>query len=82
MGSALACWQFVGLDADQKLNMEEFHEKLSSRTRLVAVAHVSNALGCVNPVDDIISAAHDVGARVLLDCCQSVPHMKVGTHCL
>jgi cysteine desulfurase/selenocysteine lyase len=67
----------VGLDADEKLDMQMYHSLLSPRTKLVAVPHVSNALGAVNPAKDIIRAAHDVGARVLLDACQSVPHMKV-----
>lgn len=69
--------QFVGLDADEKLDMDQFHSLLSSRTKLVAVPHVSNALGVINPAKQIIAAAHDAGARVLLDACQSVPHMKV-----
>lgn len=69
--------QFVGLDAQEGLNMKEFHALLSSKTKLVALPHVSNTLGCVNPVKEIVAAAHDVDAVVLVDACQSVPHMKV-----
>jgi cysteine desulfurase/selenocysteine lyase len=69
--------QFVGLDAEEGLNMEEFHALLSRKTKLVALPHVSNTLGCVNPVKEIVAAAHDVDAVVLVDACQSVPHMKV-----
>lgn len=69
--------KFMGLDASEGLSMEDFHCMLSSRTKLVAFPHVSNALGCVNPVKHMVKAAHAVGARVLLDACQSVPHMKV-----
>ena len=51
--------------------------ELSERTRLVAVAHQSNVLGTVNPVEELARRAHAVGALVLLDACQSVPHMPV-----
>mmetsp|Transcript_26854 Transcript_26854/g.70590 ORF Transcript_26854/g.70590 Transcript_26854/m.70590 type:complete len:253 (-) Transcript_26854:639-1397(-) len=44
---------------------------------MVSVAHVSNTLGCINPVEDIVREAHAVGAKVLIDGCQSVPHMAV-----
>ncbi len=50
---------------------------LSGRTKLVAVAHVSNVLGTVLPVKDIVAAAHDAGAKVLLDGCQAVVHQSV-----
>ena len=50
---------------------------LSSKTKLVSITHVSNVLGTVNPVKDIIKAAHDLDIPVLLDGAQSVPHMKV-----
>jgi cysteine desulfurase/selenocysteine lyase len=62
---------------DNLLDMVDFRNKLSSKTKLVAVAHVSNVLGCANPINDIIQAAHDVGARVLVDGCQGVGHCKV-----
>jgi cysteine desulfurase/selenocysteine lyase len=51
--------------------------ELSERTKLVAVAHQSNVLGTVNPVEEVVRRAHAVGALVLLDACQSVPHMPV-----
>ena len=56
---------------------EEYEKLLTGRTRLVAVNHVSNALGSVNPVKQIIAAAHAWGIPVLLDGAQAVPHMKV-----
>lgn len=49
----------------------------SGRVRLVACVHVSNVLGCVNPVREIAALAHDAGALCLVDACQSVPHMRV-----
>ena len=69
--------KFVGLDSEQRLDMDSFTDALSDRTKLVAINHASNTLGCVNPVEDIIMLAHAVGAKVLLDACQSVPHMPV-----
>ncbi len=60
-----------------ELDMEEFERLLNPATRLVAVAHVSNALGTINPVRDIIRLAHARGAPVLLDGAQAVPHLPV-----
>jgi cysteine desulfurase/selenocysteine lyase len=56
---------------------EEYEALLSERTKVVAVGHVSNALGTINPVREMIAAAHRVGARVLIDGAQAVPHMAV-----
>jgi cysteine desulfurase/selenocysteine lyase len=60
-----------------ELLMEEYERLLSSRTKIVAVAYVSNALGTINPVRRIIELAHSVDAVVLIDGAQSAPHMKV-----
>ncbi len=60
-----------------ELEFEEFRRLLSPRTRLVGVAHVSNALGSVLPVKRIIAAAHAVGAVVVVDGAQAVPHLEV-----
>ena len=60
-----------------ELDIDAFERMLVPRTRLVAVGHVSNALGTVNPVRRIIEMAHRRGARVLVDGAQAVPHMKV-----
>jgi cysteine desulfurase/selenocysteine lyase len=60
-----------------ELRMDEFEKLLSDRTRIVAVTHVSNALGTINPVKRIIELAHQRGIPVLLDGAQAVPHMKV-----
>jgi cysteine desulfurase/selenocysteine lyase len=57
--------------------LEEFEKLLNVRTRLVAVAHVSNALGTINPVRQIVQIAHDRAIPVLLDGAQAVPHIKV-----
>jgi cysteine desulfurase/selenocysteine lyase len=57
--------------------MEDIAQQLTERTRLVSVAHVSNVLGTVNPVADIIRVAHERGIPVLVDGAQSAPHMKI-----
>jgi len=57
--------------------MAEFDQLLSGKTRLVAVNHVSNSLGTINPIQEIITKAHKVAAAVLIDGAQSVPHMRV-----
>ena len=60
-----------------ELIMEDFQNMLSSKTKLVAVTHISISLGTINPVEQIIEAAHAVGAKVLIDGAQSVQHTKV-----
>ena len=60
-----------------ELMMEEFAQLLSDRTRLVAVNHVSNAMGTINPVEEIIQMAHDKGAVVLIDGAQSTLHLDI-----
>lgn len=60
-----------------ELIMEEYEKLLSPKTKLVSVGHASNALGTVNPVKDIINAAHKVGALVLIDGAQSTVHTKI-----
>lgn len=60
-----------------ELRLDEFEKLLSSRTKMLALAHVSNALGTVNPVAQMIEAAHAHNAAVLLDGAQAVPHMRV-----
>lgn len=60
-----------------ELEMEAFEKMLSAKTKLVAVTHISNSLGTINPIKDIISKAHHVGARVLIDGAQSVQHMSI-----
>ena len=56
---------------------EDIATYLTERTKLVSIAHVSNVLGTVNPVADIIKAAHERGIPVLVDAAQSAPHMKI-----
>lgn len=73
----------VRLTRQQAYDVAHLRELLASgRVRLVACAHVSNVLGCVNPVREIADAAHAAGALCLVDACQSVPHMRVDVRAL
>lgn len=65
-----------------ELEMARFSELLSERTKLVSVGHVSNALGSVNPLQEIIDAAHAIGVPVLVDGAQAVPHIPVDVQAL
>ena len=67
----------VPIDDSGALVMEEFQKLLTPRTKIVAVTHVSNALGTINPVREIIDLAHRHGVPVLLDGAQAVPHQRV-----
>ena len=71
-----------GVDDDGHLDLADLGRKLSPRTRLVAVTHVSNVLGLVNPVAEIAAMAHRAGALVLVDGAQSVPHTSIDVHAL
>ncbi len=59
------------------LNMEIFNRLLSSKTKLVAVSHISNTLGIINPVEKIIKLSHKVGAKVLVDGAQAISHLAL-----
>ncbi|MBD2310117.1 SufS family cysteine desulfurase [Desertifilum sp. FACHB-1129] len=72
-----AVLKFVELTETQEFDLEQFKTLLGDKTKLVAVVHVSNTLGCINPVEEICRLAHHQGAKVLIDACQSIPHMKV-----
>jgi cysteine desulfurase/selenocysteine lyase len=65
-----------------ELILEEYQKLLNPRTRIVAVTHVSNALGTINPVRQIIEMAHQAGALALIDGAQAAPHMKVDVQAL
>lgn len=72
-----AVLKYVELTPAETLDLEHFQTLLSEKTKLVSVVHVSNTLGCINPVTEICALAHKYGAKVLIDACQSVPHMPV-----
>jgi len=67
----------IPINHDGELVLEEYRRLLNERTKLVSVTHISNALGTIAPVKEIVKLAHEQGAAVLLDGAQAVPHMKV-----
>ncbi|MCL6266769.1 aminotransferase class V-fold PLP-dependent enzyme [Flagellimonas myxillae] len=72
----------IPMNENGELVMEEFHNLLSDKTKLVFCNHVSNALGTINPIEEIIDAAHNVGAAVLIDGAQAAPHIKADVQAL
>ncbi|MBU1984976.1 aminotransferase class V-fold PLP-dependent enzyme, partial [bacterium] len=74
VGAELRFWP---LTEDGRLDMDGGRKLLDSRVAMVAVTHVSNVLGTINPVREIAELAHGVGAKVLIDGAQAVPHMPV-----
>jgi cysteine desulfurase / selenocysteine lyase len=69
--------RWFGLTDDGRLDLSDMDGVITERTKLVALTHQSNVLGTVNPLDAITARAHAVGALVMLDACQSVPHQPV-----
>ena len=72
----------IPVDDRGELLLEEYEKLLGPRTRMVAVGHVSNALGTINPVRQIVEMAHRAGALALIDGAQAAPHMKIDVQAL
>ena len=77
-----AVLKFIPVTDDGRLDMDALHSLLGPGTRMVAVSHMSNVLGTVNPVAEIIAAAHAVGALTLIDGCQAIVHGAVDVQAL
>ncbi len=86
--SNLVPWQFISrktgakleyvfLDKDFRLDLNEFEKRIDEKTKIVAITHMSNVLGTINPIKDIIKISHEYGAITVIDGAQSVPHMKI-----
>ncbi len=75
-----ATLRWLGLSDEGRLDLDALSSLLTERTKVVSVVHQSNILGTVNPVQEIARAAHAVGALVLVDACQSVPHMPLNVN--
>jgi len=67
----------AGVTAEGSLDLDDLRSQLSERTRLVSLVQVSNTLGCLNPIAEVAQLAHGVGALLLVDACQSLPHLPV-----
>jgi cysteine desulfurase/selenocysteine lyase len=77
-----ATLKVIPMNLNGELIMEEYHKLLSKKTKLVFCNHVSNALGTINPIKEIIDAAHQAGAAVLIDGAQAAPHIKADLQAL
>lgn len=69
--------KYIPISDSGELDLSQLPELLNEKTSLVAITHISNALGTINPIQDIISRAHEVGAKVLVDAAQSLQHLKI-----
>nr|WGD72824.1 cysteine desulfurase [Bacillus subtilis] len=72
-----ATLKYIPLQEDGTISLEDVRETVTSNTKIVAVSHVSNVLGTVNPIKDMAKIAHDNGAVIVVDGAQSTPHMKI-----
>ena len=77
-----ALLKVIPMSEEGQLIMSEFDKLLSNKTKLVFVNHISNALGTINPIEEIIRKAHDAGAAVLIDGAQACPHIKPNVQAL
>ncbi len=74
--------RYIPITLQGELDLSNIDDLINKRTKLVSFVHISNVLGTINPVDELVSRAHAVGAKVLLDGAQSVPHMPVDVQAL
>ncbi|RWX00119.1 aminotransferase class V-fold PLP-dependent enzyme [Flavobacterium cerinum] len=72
----------IPMNEKGELIIEEFEKLLTEKTKIVAVNHISNSLGTINPIEHIIKKAHEVGAAVLIDGAQAAPHLKIDVQAL
>jgi cysteine desulfurase/selenocysteine lyase len=77
-----ATLRWFGLTDDGRLDLSQIDDLITERTKVLAFVHQSNILGTVNPVETLVRRAREVGALVVLDACQSVPHMPVNVAAL
>lgn len=69
--------RYIPIDDEGKIKLQELHRLITPRVKLVAMVQASNVLGTINPLEEAIERAHKVGARVLVDAAQSLPHLKI-----
>ncbi|WP_102028545.1 cysteine desulfurase [Salirhabdus sp. Marseille-P4669] len=72
-----AILKYIPLQEDGSIRMEDVENAITDRTKLVAMAHVSNVLGTINPIKEVAEIAHKHGAKLIVDGAQSTPHMKI-----
>ena len=72
-----ATLKWFEVDSEGRLDLSSIDQVITEDTKIVAITHQSNVLGTINPLEAIVARAHEVGAVVVLDACQSVPHMPI-----
>lgn len=72
----------IPIHENGELNLEEFDHLLTKKTKLLSITHVSNTLGTINPIEELIKKAHAVGAKVLIDGAQSIQHFPINVQAL
>ena len=72
-----ATLKWFEVDIEGRLDLSDINQVITEDTKIVAITHQSNVLGTINPLEAIVARAHEVGAVVVLDACQSVPHMPI-----
>lgn len=77
-----ATLKYIPLQKDGTIDLEDVRKTVTERTKIVAMAHVSNVLGTINPVKEVAAIAHEKGAVMVVDGAQSAPHMKVDVRAL
>jgi cysteine desulfurase/selenocysteine lyase len=77
-----AILKIAPINEQGEVTIEAFQQQLTKKTKLVAIAHMSNALGTINPIAEMIKLAHQVGAKVLIDGAQAAPHIKIDVQAL
>lgn len=77
-----ATLKIIPVDENGEIIVSAYKELLSSSTKIVALNHISNTLGVINPIEEIIEAAHEAGAIVCIDGAQAAPHMKIDVQAL
>ncbi len=74
--------RFAGLTSTGELDLKDVQNKLNKRTKLVGLVHISNTLGCCNPIEEVVDLAHKQSSLVLLDACQSLAHRYINVNSL
>lgn len=77
-----ASLKYIPLSSEGKITVNAFKKVLTTKTKVVALTYVSNVLGYITPIEEIIKLAHEVGAIVVVDAAQAVPHMKIDVKAL
>jgi cysteine desulfurase/selenocysteine lyase len=75
-----ATLKYLYLDDECQISAQEIEAKITNKTKIVAITHVSNVLGIINPIEAVINKAHSVGAVVIIDVSQSIPHMTINVN--